>query len=140
MKIDKSENLEMLNELFIKVENSLPSSLENSVFYARLKNSLSQEIMKFSKEQIELKNDLMSLKDMVGDTLPEYKIREKLDSLMAKYNRDGHDDNVAMIYHMESTRIDYGVPVIIIVKRDIVYVKKFVFRFRKESSGAKVGD
>jgi len=138
MKIDRSEKMELLHELFIKVENSLPASLENSIFYSRLKATMTQEILKFLKEQIDLKNDLLNLKNDIGEVKSEFEIRNILDSLSKKYNLE--DNNVAIIYHIESTRFDYGVPVIVIIKRDIVFVKKFVFRFKKETVSSKVGD
>ena len=67
----------------------------------------------------------------VGEQLSESFIREYLDDLKEKYNTV--DNNVGLEYHIEQTRIDYGVAVFVIIKRDTVYCKKFVFRFRKAS-------
>ena len=46
-----------------------------------------------------------------------------------KYN--DKNNNIGLDYHIEATRIDYGVPVFVIIKRTDISMKKFVFRFRK---------
>lgn len=136
VKVEVSKELETLHELFIKVEDSLPADLENSIFYSRIKNTMTKELMSFMREQAALRADLMRLKDKIGEIMSEDQIRRELEPLM-KYNEE--DNNVGVIYHIESTRLDYGVPVIVIIKRDVLYVKKFVFRFKKEDMSAKVG-
>jgi len=67
----------------------------------------------------------------VGTALPEKEIREYLDGLKEKYS---HYDNVGLEYHIEQTRVDYGVPVFVIIKRGEIYSKKFVFRFKKANA------
>ena len=41
---------------------------------------------------------------------------------------------VGIDYHIEVTRLDFGVPVFVLIKRDSIYLKKFVFRFKKDIS------
>lgn len=134
--IEESRELEALHEMFIKVEDPLPADLENSIFYSRIKSTMTRELLSFMREQTELKADLMRLKDKIGDVMSERDIRKELETMM-KYNEE--DNNVGVIYHIESTRVDYGVPVIVMIKRDTLHVKKFVFRFKKEDMSAKVG-
>jgi hypothetical protein len=134
--IETSKELETLHEMFIKVEDPLPADLENSIFYSRIKNTMTRELLGFMREQTELKADLLRLKDKIGDVMSESQIRKELEKMM-KYNEQ--NNNVGVIFHIESTRLDYGVPVIIMIKREVLHVKKFVFRFKKEDMSAKVG-
>ena len=64
--------------------------------------------------------------------MTEKQIREYLDGLKLKYN--GMVNNVGIDYHIEVTRLDFGVPVFVLIKRDSIYLKKFVFRFKKDIS------
>ena len=64
--------------------------------------------------------------------MTEKQIREYLDGLKEKYN--GMVNNVGIDYHIEVTRLDFGVPVFVLIKRDSIYLKKFVFRFKKDIS------
>jgi hypothetical protein len=134
--IETSKELEILHEMFIRVEDPLPADLENSIFYSRIKNTMTRELLSFMREQTELKADLLRFKDKIGDVMSESQIRKELETMM-KYNEQ--DNNVGVIFHIESTRLDYGVPVIVMIKRDVLHVKKFVFRFKKEDMSAKVG-
>jgi hypothetical protein len=44
---------------------------------------------------------------------------------------------VGMDYHLETTRFDYSVPVFTVIARGgIIYMKKFVFRFRKPDTAS----
>lgn len=132
MKIKISEEtnqIAQLNELFVDVQPSLPRNIENSIYYTKLKNILHGEINQFCKEKLELKADLHFLRMNVGQALPEQEIRDYLDELKRKYNTT--DNNIGIDYHIEITRVDYGVPVFVIIKRDDIYLKKFVFRFRR---------
>jgi hypothetical protein len=126
---EESKDIVQLNEMLFKVQNSLPKNIENSVFYPKLKQLLHMEIVRFAKDQIELKQDLNFLRMNVGEAIPEAEIREYLDSLKEKYN--GQQQDIAIDYHVEVTRIDYGVPVFVVIRRGTVHMKKFVFRFRK---------
>ncbi len=119
-----------LNEIMINVGDSLNPNIENSIYYPKIKHLLFGEINNFCKERIELRQDLHILRQMIGDVMTEQEIRSYLDNLMDKYN--GIEDNIGILYHIEVTRLDYGVPVVIIIKRDEIYAKKFVFRFRKD--------
>lgn len=134
---EESNELKKLNEMFVRVYDSLPSKIENSIFYPKLKQALHQEILRFfmrSSDQgvKDLKDDLNLLRMNVGEKFSETEIREYLDELKDRYNSE--DNNTGLDYHIEVTRIDYGVPVFVIIKRDVIYMKKFVFRFRKSSA------
>ena len=126
---EESKELQTLNEMFVRVEGGLPSKVENSIYYAKLKNLLHKEIVGFTKEKIELRDDLTYLRLSVGEQLTESDIREALDALKNKYNMD--DNSIGLDYHIEVTRIDYGVALFVVIKRDQIYLKKFVFRYRK---------
>lgn len=127
--LEESREIAELNEMFVRVERSLPSNIENSVFYPKLKQLLFTEITRFTKERAELKADLNFLRMNVGEVLGEPEIRDYLDTLKRKYN--DKDNDVGLDYHIETTRFDYGVPVFVVIKRDVIYMKKLVFRFRK---------
>jgi hypothetical protein len=136
--LEESRELTELNEMLVRVEKSLPSSIENSVFYPKLKQLLFTEITRFTKERVELKNDLNFLRMNVGEPLTDTEITDYLDTLKQKYN--GKDNDVGIDYHLETTRFDYSVPVFVVIKRDVIYMKKFVFRFRKpETSSSAQG-
>ena len=72
----------------------------------------------------------------VGKVMSENEIREYLDSLKEKYN--SHYEDIGIDYHIEVTRYDYGVPVFCIIKRNQIYTKKFVFRFRKGNMASNI--
>lgn len=124
--------LETLNEMYIHIADNLPNTVEQSIYYAKLKQLLHGEIFNFCKEQTDLKQDLNILRMSIGIAMPEKEIREYLDGLKEKYNE--HYDNVALEYHIEQTRVDFGVPVFVIIKRGEIFAKKFVFRFKKSSA------
>jgi hypothetical protein len=129
---EESRDLKNLNEMFVNVYDSLPTNIENSIFYPKLKQLLQLEIIKFTKEQIEIRQDLNLFRMNIGEALSEKDIREYLDSLKLKYNLT--DNNVGIDYHIEVTRYDFGVPIFVVIKRDDIHMKKFVFRFRKASA------
>jgi hypothetical protein len=126
---EESQNLVSLNEMLFKVQDSLPTKIENSIFYPKLKHLLHGEILRFTREHIELRQDLNLLRMNVGQVLPEAEVREYLNSLKEKYN--GQIDDIGIDYHIEFTKIDYSAAVFVIIKRGVVQMKKFVFRFRK---------
>lgn len=130
--LNESADLQRLNELFVDVRNSLPTEVENSIYYPKLKHLLFSEINDFCKEKLELKKDLHGFRELVGTTLEESDIRKYLENLKNKYNMQVN--NIGLDYHIEVTRIDFGVPVFVIIKRDFIYMKKFVFRFKKNIS------
>ena len=131
--LNEDPQIASLNEMFMTAQESLPKNIESSIYYPKLKTLLHPEILSFCKEQIELKADLNFLRMEVGNTLSESEIREYLDSLKLKYN-DKDDSNICLDYHIEVTRVDYGVPVFVVIKRgNNIIMKKFCFRFRKKS-------
>lgn len=131
---EESSQLKELNEMFISSLPSLPTDVENSIYYPKLKHLLHTEIKNFCREQIELKEDLNFFRMSVGSQLPESEIREYLDGLKSKYNAV-QNGKIGIEYHIEVTRVDFGVPVFCMIRRgDDITMKKFVFRFRKISS------
>jgi len=135
---EESKELQKLNEMYLDVSSALPTNIENSVYYPKIRHLLFSEIVGFCKERTDLKQDLNILRDLVGESMSEAEIRQYLDGLKEKYN--GFVNNVGLDYHIEQTRIDYGVPVFVVIKRDFIYMKKFVFRFKKKDISAGVGD
>jgi hypothetical protein len=127
--LEESADLQRLHEMFVDVRESLPTEVENSIYYPKLKHLLFSEINDFCKEKIELKKDLHGFRELVGTVLEESDIRNYLEKLKTKYNMQVN--NIGLDYHIEVTRIDFGVPVFVIIKRDFIYMKKFVFRFKK---------
>ena len=63
---------------------------------------------------------------------------EYLDALKIKYNNQ--DNNIAIDYHIEVTRFDYGVAVWVVIKRAEIHMKKFIFRFRKTEATMGLND
>jgi hypothetical protein len=140
---EQSKEIKQLNEMFVHVGDSLPSKIENSIFYPKLKVLLHQEILRFfmrSSETAhrELKDDLNLLRLNVGEKLSETEIREYLDSLKEKYN--SVDNNLGLDYHIEVTRFDYGVAIWVVIKRADIHMKKFIFRFRKTTATMGLND
>ena len=129
---EESRDIKTLNEMMVRVYDSLPAKVENSIYYPKLKQLLMFELKRFTVEQLELFQDMDILRRNVGEVLSEKEIREYLDALKAKYN--GVENNVGLDYHIEVTRVDFGVPVFITIQRsNNIHLKKFVFRFRKGS-------
>ena len=128
--LNENPQIVQINEMFVNVQSGLSTEIENSIYYGRLKTLLHSEIVGFCKEQLELKQDLNMLRMMVGEDMNENEIREYLDTLKEKYNNT--DNNIGIDYHVEVTKIDYGVPVFVVIKRGDILMKKFVFRFRKK--------
>lgn len=135
---EESQQLVDLNEMFMKTLPSLPIDVENSIYYARIKQLLHPEIMNFCKEQLELKADLNMLRMSVGEPMTETEIRDYLDGLKDKYK---DNDKVIIEYDIQVTRIDYGVPVFCVIHRgNSIIAKKFVFRFRKSNQELGLDD
>ena len=126
--------LQDLHEMIVNVHDSLPSAVENSIFYPKLKQLLHLEIIRFCKEQVELKEDLNIFRRLIGDQLSENEIRTYMNDLKAKYNNI--NSNVGIDYHIESTRIDYSCVVFVVIKRENIHMKKFVYRFKKKDISA----
>ena len=136
--LEESAQIKELNEMFVNVLPSLPTKVENSIYYRKLRTMLHPEIINYCREHVDLKQDLNFLRMMVGEEITEREIREYLDRLKEKYNLS--DNNCALDYHIEVTRIDYGVPVFVVIKRDMIYLKKFVFRFLKANTATSLLD
>lgn len=131
--LQESDELKHLNEMYVNVLPALDPKVTNSIYYNRLKYLMFNEIVYFCREKIELKQDLLAIRPYIGDYMSEEDIRKTFDDLKSKYN-NGAEDNIGLDYHIETTRVDYGVCVFAIIKRDDIYAKKFVFRFRKTPS------
>lgn len=129
----ESDELRHLNEMYVNVLPALDPKVTNSIYYNRLKYLMFNEIVQFCREKLDLKQDLLAIRPYIGDYMSEEDIRKTFDGLKNKYN-GGAEDNVGIDYHIETTRVDYGVCVFAIIKRDDIYAKKFVFRFRKTPS------
>lgn len=132
---EENVNIVKINEMFMRVQNSLPTDIETSIYYPKLRQLLFNEINYFTKERKDVRDDLHLLRLNVGSYMNEAEIREYLDSLKEKYNNNPY---VGLEYHIEATRIDFGVPVFVIIRRGDIYLKKFVFRFRKPVTGANL--
>ena len=134
--INESVEVKELNEMIIRTSDSLDPEITNSIYYPRLKQLMFKEIIDFCKDKYELKEDLLELHNYIGQKLSEAQIREYLDELKLKYNLI---ENTGLDYHIESTRVDYGVVVFAIIKRNDILTKKFVFRFRKAPTDTLFG-
>lgn len=134
--LDEDKQIIDLREMVINSSKGLPSSVENSIYYPKLKHLLYNEIIRFTKDRVELRDELHFLRLNIGEPLGEDDIREYLDNLKIKYNNQ--DTNTGIEYHIEATRVDLGVSVFVVLKRDIIYMKKFVFRFKKASPSTGV--
>lgn len=127
-----SNEIKMLDEFVVELSDSnISDNVERSIFYPKLKQLMFKEINLFCREQIALKNDLQFVRMQIGMPMGEQEVRELFETLMKKYNTS-NNDNVGLIYHLETTRFDYGVSLFVIIKRDEIYAKKFVFRFRRK--------
>ena len=127
---ENGKDFQQLEEMVVNVYDSLPSEIENSIFYPKLKQLLFMEITRFCKEQVELKQDLNILRQLVGEPLTEGEIRSYLEDLKSKYNNI--NSNVGIQYHIEFTRIDISCAIFVVIKRQDINLKKFVFRFKKK--------
>ena len=137
--LNENSQITQINEMFINVSDHLPDKVELSIYYPKLKQLLHSEIFSFCKEQLELKEDLNIFRMLVGEYMNEKDIRDYLDSLKSKYNNK-NDTFIGIDYHIETTRIDYGVAVFVIIKRAQINMKKFVFRFRKKDITLGIAD
>lgn len=127
-----------LREMSVNVDSGLPPTVSNSIYYAKIKHLLFAEIVNFCREKVELKSDLQALREHVGEPVTELEIREYLDQLKEKYN-NRTETNIGIDYHIEFTRIDIGVAVFAVIKRDQISMKQFIFRFRKSAQDTTSG-
>ena len=133
MRIESDSNeLRLLDEFSVEMSDSnISDNIERSIFYPRLKQLLFKEINLFCREHTALKADLQFVRMQIGTPMSEQDIRVMMDEMMKRYNTPAND-NVGIMYHIEKTRFDYGVPVFVIIKRDEIQAKKFVFRFKRK--------
>ena len=127
-----SNELKMFDEFSVELSDSgISDNVERSIFYPRLKQLLFKEINLFCREHIGLKADLQFIRMQIGSPMTEQEVRALFEELIRKYNTSAND-NVGVMYHVEKTRFDYGVPLFVIIKRDEILAKKFVFRFKRK--------
>jgi len=135
---------EILNEMVISVDDKKDRQVtyadEHSIVYGRLKQRLQLDIIKFCLNEIDLKDDLLFFRSMVGDTLREIDILDHVKNIQDKYNNGrSYNRNVAIDYFMETTRYDFVLVLFVtIVRGENIYQTRFVFRYRKDNVNAGV--
>ena len=50
--VDENPLMQHLNEMFVDVKDSLPTDIENSIYYPKIKHLLFTEIIEFCKEKL----------------------------------------------------------------------------------------
>lgn len=123
---------ELMHEMLVSPEaNRISDKTQHSIIYARLKNVLLIDIVKFCREQIALRSDLQILRLNVGEYVSEEELLKYAKDLEEKWNN--RPNNIGITTHLETTLFDYSLVVFVVIKRDKIYTHKFVFRFRKPS-------
>ena len=102
----------VINEMVIHVDDKSNKQVtyadEHSIVYGRLKQRLQLDIVKFCLNEVDLKDDLMFFRSMVGDTLREADILNYVKDIQDKYNNGrSYNRNVAIDYFIETTRYDF---------------------------------
>lgn len=134
----------VLNEMVINVDDKKNKQVtfadEHSVVYGRLKQRLHPDILKFCLNEIDLKDDLMFFRSMVGDTLREIDVLNYVKNIQEKYNNDrSYNRNVGIDYFIESTRYDFVLILFVtIIRGENIFQTRFVFRYRKSDTNAGV--
>jgi len=134
----------ILNEMIIHVDDKTNKKVsyadEHSIVYGRLKQRLQLDIIKFCLNEVDLKNDLMFFRSMVGDTLIEKDILNYVKNIQDKYNNDrSYNHHVGIDYFIETTRYDFVLALfVIIIRGENIFQTRFVFRYRKASQNAGV--
>ena len=134
----------VLNEMVINVDTKKDKQVtyadEHSIVYGRLKQRLQLDIIKFCLNEIDLKDDLLFFRSMVGDTLRETDILSHVKNIQDKYNNGrSYNRNVAIDYFMETTRFDFVLVLFVtIIRGENIYQTRFVFRYRKDNINAGV--
>lgn len=134
--ISESDEIKKINEMLVDVVPSLDEKITNSIYYNKLKHATFNEIITFCREKIELKSDLLYIRTFIGEFLTTDEIHDVFDELKKKHNGE---ENIGIEYHIETTRIDYSVCLFVIIKRNDIMAKKFIFRFRKAPSAGLSG-
>jgi len=134
----------ILNEMIIHVDNKDHKEVtyadEHSIVYGRLKQRLQADIIKFCLNEIDLKDDLMFFRSMVGDTLREIDVMNYVKDIQDKYNNDrSFNRNVAIDYFIETTRYDFVLVLFVtIIRGENIFQTRFIFRYRKNNINAGV--
>lgn len=138
--VSESEKVsKVINEMIINVDSRDGKSVtfrdEHSIVYGRLKQRLQNDIIKFCLNEIELRNDLMFFRSMVGDVLNEREIIKHVENIQDKYNNGRVlNKKIGVDYFLESTRYDFVLVLFItVIRGENVFQTRFVFRFRKGS-------
>ncbi len=140
-----SDNInKILNEMVIHVDDKKNKQVtyadEHSIVYGRLKQRLQPDIIRFCLNEIDLKDDLLFFRSMVGDTLREIDILKFVKDIQDKYNNGrSYNRNVAIDYFIETTRFDFVLVLFVtIVRGENIFQTRFVFRYRKAGINAGV--
>ena len=117
----------------ITVIDTVPNEISSSIHYSKIKHALHSHIITFCRDKKELKNDLKLLSYGVGREYDYGILLEVMEGLKEKYN--GRDNNIGLEYHIEFTRYDFALVLSVIIKRDTIEMKKFVYRYKKKGIG-----
>jgi hypothetical protein len=134
----------IINEMVLHVSDRSDKQVtfadEHSIVYGRLKTRLQLDIVKFCLNEVDLKDDLMFFRSMVGDTLRESDILNYVKDVQDKYNNGrSYNRNVSIDYFMETTRYDFVLVLFVtIVRGENIFQTRFVFRYRKSNINAGV--
>lgn len=134
----------ILNEMIINVDDKKRKHVsfadEHSIVYGRLKQRLQPDILDFCRNEIDLKDDLLFFRSMVGDTLREVDVLNHVKNIQEKYNNGrSYNRNVSIDYFIETTRYDFVLVLFVtIIRGENIYQTRFVFRYRKSNQTAGV--
>lgn len=134
----------ILNEMVIHVDDKSHKQVsfadEHSIVYGRLKQRLQPDILNFCRNEIDLKDDLLFFRSMVGDTLREVDVLNYVKDIQDKYNNGrSYNRNVSIDYFIETTRYDFVLVLFTtIIRGENIFQTRFVFRYRKSSQTAGV--
>lgn len=152
MKIILEENTssnsvnKIINEMVIRVDDKSNKQVtyadEHSIVYGRLKQRLQLDIVKFCMNEVDLKDDLMFFRSMVGDSLSESDILSFVTDIQDKYNNGrSYNRNVSLDYFMETTRYDFVLVLFVtIIRGENIFQTRFVFRYRKTNINSGIRD
>ena len=134
----------IINEMVINVDDKKDRQVkyadEHSIVYGRLKQRLQLDIIKFCLNEIDLKNDLLFFRSMVGDTLREVDVLNHVKNIQDKYNNGrSYNRNVAIDYFIEPSRYDFVLVLFVtIIRGENIFQTRFIFRYRKDNINAGV--
>jgi len=113
----------------IEIEKPISIAVETSINYVQLKYQLYNAINDFCKEQLELRSDLHSLRNGVGDSYNYEYLKNIADILSQKYNT--LDNRIGIDWHIEKTRYDYSLIIVAVIQRGDISVETFIFRYKR---------